>query len=265
MSVSEQSKIFFIGVTEFGLVCFDRLVQMKANIVGCAYTEDKIVMKKQPDGMKNVTYVNFGEVAREHQIEGVFFDKASPLRFEQRVKDLNPDLIIVAGWHYIIRSEVLDIPRLGTVGLHASLLPRYRGGSPLVWQMIHGEKEAGVSLFYLEDGIDTGDVIGQERFSIEEADTIQQALLKSQQAALTLLDTYIPPLLNGAAPRIKQNESEAFYVRQRIPSDGEIDWNDTPQNIKNFIRAQTKPYPGAFTYINNKKVVIWDAEVVEAL
>jgi methionyl-tRNA formyltransferase len=261
--MSGKAKIFFMGVTEFGLVCFNKLIQMGLNLVGCAYTKDQIIMKKQPNGMKNVTYVDFNTLAKQNQIEAVFFDRNSTAYFKQRVKEISPDLIIVAGWHYIIRSETLNIPRLGTVGLHSSLLPKYRGGSPLVWQLINGEKDSGVSLFYIADGIDTGDVIGQERFCIAEADTIKDALLKSQQAALCLLDKYVPQLLRGAAPRVKQNEDEAFYVKQRTPFDGEINWNDTPKNIKNFIKAQTRPYPGAFTIINNKKVRIWDADIFE--
>jgi methionyl-tRNA formyltransferase len=261
--MSNQAKIFFMGVTEFGLVCFDKLIQMGLNLVGCAYTEDRIIMKKQPNGMKNVTYVDFNALAKQNQIEAVFFDRSAAAHFEQRVKEISPDLIIVAGWHYIIKSETLNIPRLGTVGLHSSLLPKYRGGSPLVWQLINGEKESGVSLFYIEDGIDTGDIIGQERFFVNETDTIKDALLKSQQAGLYLLDKYVPQLLKGTAPRVKQNEKEVFYVKQRTPLDGEINWDDTPQNIKNFIKAQTKPYPGAFTIINNKKVYIWDADIFE--
>jgi len=258
-----NGSVFFMGVTEYGLACFKKLVHMGVNIVGCIYTNDQIVMKIQPEGMRNVTYIDFKAIAEQYSIDCIHFDKTNPDEFVQCIKEIKPDLIIVAGWHYIIKPEVYEMPRFGTVGLHPSMLPRYRGGSPLVWQIINGESKSGVSLFYIADGIDTGDVIGQESFTIDDTDTIKEAYIKSQEAAVKLLEYYVPQILNGAAPRIKQNENDATYVKQRCPADGEIDWSETPENIRNFIRAQSKPYPGAFTYISNKKVIIWDAEIVE--
>jgi len=263
MNNNMQGKILFMGVTQFALSCFDKLMQMGLNVVGCVYTKDQIIMKKQPNGMQNVTFVDFNAIAEENQIEAIFFDKSDTEPFEQKIQEIKPDLIIVAGWHYIIKPEMLKLPRLGVVGLHSSILPRYRGGSPLVWQIINGESKAGMSLFYLEEGIDTGNVIGQIEFEIEETDRIKEALVKSQQAAISLIDEFVPQILQGTAPSIKQNDKDAFYVKQRFPHDGEIDWNDTPQNIKNFIKAQAKPYPGAFTYMADKKVVIWDADIIE--
>ena len=262
--MNQDKRVFFIGVTEFGLACFNKLAQMGVNIVGCVHTKDTLTARKV-SGIINATYVDFEKVAQKHDIDCIYFDKvtSSPGELEQQIAELSPDLIIVAGWHYILRKELLDIPPLGVLGLHSSLLPKYRGGSPLVWQMINGEKEAGISLFYLEKGIDTGDIVGQETFTLEETDTIKEALLKSQEAGLKLIENYIPQVLNGTAPKKKQDESKATYVPQRIPSDGEINWGDSAVSIKNFIRAQTKPYPGAFTYIGGKKVIIWDADIIE--
>ena len=257
--------IFFIGTTEFGLACFEKIKEMGYHICGCAYTSENIIVKRNPEGIKNATYIDFKEVAERNSIHGLCFEKSNQESFINGIVQLNPDLIVVAGWHYMLSSNVLSIPTLGTIGLHASLLPRYRGGSPLVWQMINGENEAGITLFYLEErgGVDTGHVIGQEPFFIEYDDTIRELIKKSQIGAIGLLEKYLPMIKNGTAPKSKQNETLATHYKQRIPSDGEINWGDSPENIRNFIRAQTKPYPGAFTFIDNKKVIIWDAEITE--
>jgi len=257
--------IFFFGATELGLSCFKKILDMGYTVSGCAYTGEKIIVRKKPEGIKNYTYVDFKEVAADQNIPAIEFDKNKQELFYNELLKLKPDLIIVAGWHYLIASNILDMPGLGAIGLHASLLPEYRGGSPLVWQLINGEKNAGISLFYLESdgGVDTGHIIGQESFSIEDDDTIKELLIKSEKSGIALLEKYLPLIEKGISPKIKQDESKATVYRQRVPSDGKINWDDSPTNIRNFIRAQTKPYPGAYTVIDGKKVIIWDADISE--
>ena len=163
----------------------------------------------------------------------------------------------------MIPTKILAIPPLGCVGIHASLLPKYRGGAPLVWAMIHGERETGVTMFFFEKGMDSGDVIAQNRFRIEQEDTISDVLRKSKLASLSILTEFLPQIASGTAPRIPQDESQATYFPQRSPEDGRIDWSWSSEQIRNFIRAQTKPYPGAYTIVNDKKLIIWSADVVE--
>jgi len=257
--------ILFFGTTEFGLRCFNKIHEMGFNICGCACTSEKIIVKRHPEGIKNYTFVDFKMIAEQHNIPALIFKKNDQDLFIKNIISLKPELIIVAGWHYLLSSEILNIPTLGAIGLHASLLPKYRGGSPLTWQLINGEKEGGISLFYLEDGggVDTGHIIGQEFFPINDEDTIKELMDKSRTGAINLLEKYLPLIEQGTAPKIKQDESQATVYKQRVPSDGEINWDDSIINIKNFIRAQTKPYPGAYTIINNKKITIWDADITE--
>jgi len=113
----------------------------------------------------------------------------------------------------------------------------------------------------MDDGVDTGDIIGQGAFSIEETDTIREVLLKAENAALHLLEEFIPKMAEGTAPRVQQNHNEASIFHQRTPEDGLIDWTWEKEKIQNFIRAQTRPYPGAYTIIGDKKVTIWDAKI----
>lgn len=255
-------KIFFMGVTKLGLKCLRLIQSMGFEIAGCAYTEAVIKAKRQPSGVPISNFADMKAVAEAGGIPAVFFDKSDPAPFEEAVRALRPDLIVVAGWYYIVGPGLLSIPPLGAIGLHSSMLPRYRGCSPLSWQIINGEKSAGISLFYLADGVDSGDIIGQIAFPIGEEDTIATMIDKAENAGLNLLTQYLPLLANGTAPRIKQDEANATHFKQRIPADGEIDWAKTPEQIRNFIRAQTRPYQGAFTYICGKKITIWDADVI---
>jgi methionyl-tRNA formyltransferase len=171
-------------------------------------------------------------------------------------------MCIVVGWYWIFKESLLAKVPKGVVGIHASLLPKYRGGSPLVWPIIKGDKESGLSLFYLDKGMDTGDVIAQKRFSIMDDDTIAEVLEKAESLTVELLEQNYPLLLEGTASRIQQNHDEATYFPQRKPEDGRIDWNATNVEIHNAIRAQTHPYPGAFCYTeDNKRLYIWKSRL----
>ncbi len=256
-------KVFFMGATKFGHRCLEVVLRTGLEVVGCAYTPEVFQINYSPSGVKNVTYADFSAIAKELKVPCVSYERGKVKRFVEEVARLHPDLILVAGWYYMVGRELRSVATQGAVGLHGSLLPKYRGGAPLVWSMIHGEKEGGVTLFYLEDGVDAGDIIGQERFPIEEEDTIADALVKLEDAGQRLLERCLPLMKKEEAPRIPQNHAEATQYPQRSPADGEIDWSKPAGQIRDFIRGQTRPYPGAFTRIAGKKVIIWDAEVLD--
>jgi len=209
-----------------------------------------------------VNYADFFSLGKEFNIPVVSVTVKMNL-YTGEVKKYSPDLILVFGWYYIVPKTIREIPRLGCAGMHASLLPKYRGGAPLVWAMINGEDKSGLTFFYLEEGVDNGDIISQKEFPIEESDYIGDLIDKTTSAALDIIDESIPLLAENKAPRVKQDESQATYVPQRKPEDGKIDWSWDSQRIMNFIRAQSKPYPGAFTEIDGKKVIIWNADIFD--
>ena len=252
-----------MGATRFSLRCLDVATESGCEIVGCAGTPEMFSISYAPSGVRNVNYVDFKALATDRNMPCIPYHREKPKEFAAGVKALEPDLILVAGWYYMVSRSLRECAPLGAVGLHGSLLPKYRGGAPLVWAMIHGETESGLSFFYLEDGVDAGDVIGRARFAIEERDTIADAMKKMEEAAEHLLRTYLPLLAQGRAPRRAQDHSQATEYPQRSPEDGEIDWSRSTLEIRNFIRAQTRPYPGAFTRIGGKKVVLWDADIFE--
>jgi methionyl-tRNA formyltransferase len=159
----------------------------------------------------------------------------------------------------MIGDETLEVASYGFLGMHNSSLPKYRGGSPLVWTMINGEKQAGLSLFSFTKGIDEGDIWAQESVEIGPDDYIADILMKLEAKAIALLREKYLDILNGKLKPVPQNHNLATYCAMRIPEDGLIDWHKPSQGVYNFIRAQSDPYPGAFTISEGKKLIIWRA------
>ncbi len=187
-----------------------------------------------------------------------------------KAKELNaiiernrPDFVIVCGWYWIIPKEILEMVPAGFVGLHASPLPRYRGFAPLVWSLINGEPEIGISFFYLEDGVDSGDLLLQKNASIDPDTTISEALEIAEDLSLKGWSEIYPLLLSGQSKRFKQANIKPNYGDKRIPEDGIIDWNKSAKELHNFIRAQSSPYPGAFTFSNGRKLYLWKSATLD--
>jgi LmbE family N-acetylglucosaminyl deacetylase len=137
---------------------------------------------------------------------------------------------------------------LGVIGFHTAVLPGRRGSSPVIWAMIDGLEESGVTMFYMDEGIDTGDVIAVERFPIEADDHAVDVLRKADDATLHLLRTHLGPILDGTAPRLPQGETGSTYTRRRTAADGEIDWSRPAEEIVRLIRALSPPYPLAHAF-----------------
>jgi len=180
-----------------------------------------------------------------------------------RIKAMAPDFIFSAYYRNIVGAEVLSIPKLGALNLHGSLLPKYRGRVPINWAIINGETETGVTLHYMTGKADAGDIVAQERVAISDADTARTLFDKEVAAAREMLRKALPLLAAGKAPRIPQDESKATKFGGRKPADGEIDWSKSATEVRNLIRAVTKPYPGAFSFLGDRKCFFWSAEKAE--
>ena len=181
----------------------------------------------------------------------------SPSQLETAVRRFSPTTVVVAGWYWLIPPGVLSLARDGFVGLHASLLPRMRGSAPVVWAILTAQKESGVSLFYLDEGVDSGDLIGQTPVQIGESDYVSDVLDRIESVSVSLLEEHFLDILVGSAGRTRQEEGSATYCSIRRPIDGHIDWSSSSEAVYNFVRAQSWPYPGAFAYLGTSKVVIW--------
>jgi len=148
-------------------------------------------------------------------------------------------------------------------GLHASLLPDYSGGAPLVWAMINGEKKTGITLFQMDEGVDSGPIAGQKEEPIHPDDTIATLYARIEERGLELLRGSLPQIASVTIKLQKQDENKRRVVPQRSPEDGQIDWTMDATYIDRFVRAQTKPYPGAFTTMDSKPLHIWRTAVAD--
>ena len=168
-----------------------------------------------------------------------------------------PDIIFVIGWRWILAPELLTIAPKGVLGIHGSLLPRLRGFAPVNWALIRGEAETGPTLFYFDDGCDTGDIVAQRSFPIAADDDARTVRDRIADVSVEMLRDALPGLADGTAPRIEQDHSLATFGTQRRPADGVIDWNLTTTEIVNWVRGLTRPYPGAFIDTGAEPVRVW--------
>jgi methionyl-tRNA formyltransferase len=186
----------------------------------------------------------------------IYSDVNAAIKFSN---DVGPDILVVAGWHHLIPLRFRELFRFPCLGFHASLLPRYRGGAPLNWALLNGDSEAGMSLFEIANGVDEGDIYGQVQFSIEPDDYISDLLKKSEEAALNLISEVLPRIASGVC-RPRGQEGQVSYGLQRLPEDGLINWNDTAVDISRLVRAVSRPYPGAFSFLEGRRINIWRAD-----
>jgi methionyl-tRNA formyltransferase len=178
---------------------------------------------------------------------------------EARISEFRPDLVVVVGWYWLLSSEILGLPRLGFVGVHNSLLPRYRGSSPLVWALIRGDEQIGCSLFGLAHRMDAGPVWAQRSLPVGPDDYVQDILARLEVVTVEMLSSTLPGILDGRVVPSIQDEARATYCAPRTAEDGEIDWQRSDKDVYRFIRAQSSPYPGAFTMVGSEKLTIWRA------
>lgn len=258
-------KVAVLSSTRFGYRCIEEaLVGLPGmQLCGIVTTPRNIRISYSESPVDIVTHADFSAIAQTTGC-GLVELSAQPVA-EDYLKPLSEwkaDVAIALGWYYMVPKAVREA--VDCLGIHASLLPRYRGGAPLPWAIINGEKETGVTLFYLEGGVDSGDILGQRRIPITREDTIATLYEKIEDASINVLTDIVPALAAGTAVRVPQDESEATVFPQRTPADGLINWDQPTRKVYDFIRAQTAPYPGAFWHHDGTKVTVWEALMADS-
>lgn len=179
------------------------------------------------------------------------------------IKEIEPDYIFVIGLSQLVKDEIINAAKKGVVGFHPAPLPKYRGRATNVWQQLLGVKESAVSVFFIDDGIDSGDILAQEPYYIDDNDYAQDVLDKGDEAAIIAMKRVLQQMMDGTLKPVKQDDSKASYTLKRSPEDGLIDWNLPIKDIHLFIRAVSRPYPGAFSMYDGKsKIIIYRAEIL---
>lgn len=182
----------------------------------------------------------------------------------ERLRAASIDMAFVVGWSQLVREGFLSIARLGAFGMHPTLLPKHRGRAPIPWAILSGLARTGVTLFEIADpSADSGPIVGQVEVPISADDTATTLYTRISDAHTELLATYLIPILRGTAPRHPQDERRASSWPSRRPTDGLVDWETRAASLWDWVRAQTRPYPGAFTFMGDRKVLIWRARPVE--
>jgi methionyl-tRNA formyltransferase len=261
---SIKSRIIFIGASKFGLDCLKNINESQLyNLVGVITAPETFKISYRPEGVKNVLYANIESYCDKSKIDCFKIDQGmKDSALLEQVKNLAPDLFIVVGWYHMIPSSFMSIAP--SYGLHASLLPDYSGGAPLVWAIINGEKKTGITFFQMAQGVDNGPIIGQLSTMISSEDTIASLYDRIESLGLKLLKEQLPRIVDGSTKLIIQDEKQRRIFPQRGPEDGKINWSLPAKKIYDFIRAQSKPYPGAFSLHRKDKITIWDSQIVES-
>ena len=180
------------------------------------------------------------------------------------VRDLGPELVFVVGWSQLVRRPFIDAATEGVFGMHPTLLPRHRGRAPIPWTILSGLARTGVTLFEIVDpSADSGAIVGQVEVPVSPDATATSLFASLAAAHVSLIRELVPQLLAGSAPRVEQYAERASAWPKRTPADGIIDWETRAPYLYDWVRAQTHPYPGAFTFLGDEKVVIWRARPVE--
>ena len=240
-------RILFMGTSEFAVPALKELISHKFHLIGVVTQPDR------PSGRgKRLTPSPVKVVATEHAIPVYQPEKARKSDFVRTLKRLAPDVIVVTAFGQILPQTILDIPPCGTVNLHPSLLPKYRGAAPIQWALINGETQTGVTLMLLDVGEDTGDIISAERVPIRDEDTAFTLTKQLAQLGAHQLVQCLSNMPDGEPPlAVPQNDSEATHAPRLTKETGQINWNQPAITIHNLVRG-TAIWPGAYTFFREK-------------
>lgn len=256
----EDLRIVFMGTPDFAKMHLEALVENKFNVVGVFCREDKPKgrgMKLVAPPVKEYAVSKIIPVYQPNKV------KNNP-EVTDKLKELNPNLIIVVAYGRILPKEILDYPKYGCINVHGSILPKYRGAAPIQWSVINGDNETGVTTMYMDEGMDTGDMITISRVPIDKKDTYETVHDKLAVVGVETLINDLNTLVanNGKLQRTKQPEE--FTIAPMLSKDNSrIDFNDTADSICNLIRG-TNPFPGAWCKIDETRTYkIYEAERID--
>lgn len=250
-------KIVFMGTPDFSVGALEALVAAGHEVTAVVTQPDKA---KGRSGQMQFPPVK--ECALKYNIPVLQPVKIRQPESMEELKKYEADVFVVAAFGQILSREILELPRFGCINIHASLLPKYRGASPINWCIINGEKETGVTIMQMNDGVDEGDILTQVTVPIAEDETAESLFGKLSKAGAELLVDTLPKLERGEITPVKQNDAESSHTKMMKKSLGEIDWTRSAVEIERLVRGLNS-WPSAYTYINGKSVKLWRCEVAD--
>ncbi|MGG3800192.1 methionyl-tRNA formyltransferase [Metabacillus fastidiosus] len=253
-----MTRIIFMGTPDFSVPVLQKLIDDQYNIVGVVTQPDR------PKGRKKVLTPPPVKVeAEKHGLPVLQPEKIREKEELDKIFALEPDLIVTAAFGQILPKELLDAPKLGCINVHASLLPELRGGAPVHYSIMQGKAKTGITIMYMAEKLDAGDILTQVEVAIDERDDVGILFDKLSIAGAKLLSETVPLLLEGKITPVKQDEEKATFAYTIKREQEKINWAKTGEEIYNHIRGLC-PWPVAFTTLDGQVVKVWWGEKVEA-
>ena len=247
----------WVSFDTIGRDCLEAAAQAGAEIVGVVTLPGPIDPNRSGQCAFDDVAVRVG--AALHETRDVNSDDTVAF-----VRALDPDLVFVVGWSQLVRQPFIELASEGVFGMHPTLLPRHRGRAPIPWAILSGLARTGVTLFEIVDPTaDSGAIVGQVEVPVSADETATSLFASLAAAHVALISELVPQLLQRSAPRIAQDAERASSWPRRVPADGIIDWETRAPYLYDWVRAQTRPYPGAFTFLGDEKVIVWGARPVD--
>ena len=251
-------KIVFMGTPDFAVGALEALIEAGHEVVAVVTQPDK------PKGRgKEMQMTPVKACAVEHNIEVFQPVKIKTPEAVEVLKGYGADLFVVAAFGQILSKEILDMPKYGCVNIHASLLPKYRGAAPIQWAILDGEKETGVTIMQMNEGLDTGDMLTKVIVPIEDTDTGESLFDKLAEAGAKLLVETIPQMEAGTLQPEAQDDAKSTYAKMIKKEMGHIDWKKEAIVLERLVRGMNS-WPSAYTYLNGKTLKVWEASVEES-
>lgn len=255
MSKSEKRKIIFVTFNQLGYSCLEKILQLDLVEVVHVFT-------LKPELTASIS--DYKDIVPLCEKFGVPFKKIKNINAEvDEISAIKPDFIFIIGWSQIVKAELLAIPRFGCVGFHPALLPKNRGRAAIPWHFINDEKFGGASLFFLDEGCDTGDIIGQVKFSLTDHDNAKTYYEKAEAGVLKIIERTLPQLIKNSFKAKKQNHALANYLLIRTPEDSYLDFKTAhTRQLFNQVRAVAYVYPTAYALYEKNKIEFLTATIV---
>lgn len=250
-------RVIFMGTPDFATETLEEIVKAGHEVVGVVTQPDK------PKGRgKTMMPTPVKETALKYNLPVYQPKKVREPEFVELLRSLKPDVMVVAAFGQIITKEILEMPKYGCINVHASLLPAYRGAAPIQWAVINGDKESGVTIMQMDEGIDTGDMIEKAVVPIAEDETGGSLFDKLSHTGAKLCVKVLKDLEEGTAVGEKQpEESTTPYAKMIDKKMGEVDWKKSAKEIEQLIRG-LNPWPSAYTKVHGKTLKLWKAKVL---
>ena len=252
----KPNSILFMGTPSFAAVALHGLTSAGFNVIGVVCRPDE-----KSGRYRLLTSPETKIEAQKHKIP--VFQPINKLELVETVKKLKPELIVVAAYGMIIPQEALDIPKYGVLNIHGSLLPKYRGASPITEAILNGDKETGITIMKMSLGMDEGAIVSTYKLPIDDTDTTTSLTEKMAELGAKAIVETIPGWISGELAEMPQDDSKATYCRKITKEDGHIDWSKSAAQIERIIRAY-QPWPTAYTFVNGFRIKILNSVRIPA-